>query len=78
VNASTFPRGAALLVLVLGGCATTETVPVGPAPPEPAGWVMSSGKQPTKAEFTALAATCEERGGAVEPCFTKLGLKRAP
>jgi hypothetical protein len=38
---------------------------------------MSSGKPPSSTEFAALAATCETKGGAVEPCLTNLGLKRA-
>jgi len=77
VNASTFPRSATLLLLLLGGCAGTETASTGPASPDPGGWVMSSGKEPTKAEFAALAATCEMKGGAVEACLTDLGMKRA-
>ncbi|HXO02857.1 MAG TPA: hypothetical protein VN900_12415 [Stellaceae bacterium] len=46
--------------------------------PDSAGWQLASGKLPTKAEFTALAASCQDRGGAFEPCLTELGLKRAP
>jgi hypothetical protein len=77
MTANTFSRFAVLLPLALGACTTTETAVTATAPTDPGGWLMSSGKQPTKAEFTALAATCEEMGGAVEPCFTNLGLKRA-
>jgi hypothetical protein len=76
MTASTFPRAAVLVLLILGGCATTEA-PVASAPPDPSGWVMSSGKPPTTTEFAALAATCESKGGAVEPCLSDLGLKRA-
>jgi hypothetical protein len=76
--ASTVSRFAVLLPLALGACTTTETAVTATAPVDPGGWLMSSGKPPTKAEFAALAATCEEKGGAVEPCFTNLGLKRAP
>jgi hypothetical protein len=43
-----------------------------------AGWRMASGKYPTQAEFAALAATCEAKGGALDSCFADLGLKRAP
>jgi hypothetical protein len=50
------------------------------APPAPdiAGWRMASGKAPTQAEFAALAATCDVKGGAIDVCFADLGLKRAP
>jgi len=77
VNASTFPRAAALVLLVLGGCATTETTTTGPASLDSNGWLMSSGKEPTQAEFAALAATCEDKGGATDSCLTKLGMRRA-
>jgi hypothetical protein len=77
VNASTFPCAAALVLFVLGGCATTETAPADSNIPDPAGWVMSSGKPPTTTEFAALAATCEAKGGAADSCLTDLGLKKA-
>jgi hypothetical protein len=75
MTASTFPRAAVLVVLILGGCATTEA-PIISASPDSAGWLLTSGKEPTKAEFAALAATCESKGGAVDACLTDLGLKR--
>ena len=46
--------------------------------PEMAGWRLASGKAPTQAEFAALAATCQAKGGAVDSCLVDLGLKRAP
>jgi hypothetical protein len=76
MTASTLPRLAVLLLLALGACATTES-PIISASPDSAGWLLTSGKEPTKAEFVALSATCEAKGGAVEPCLTDLGLKRA-
>jgi hypothetical protein len=76
MTARSFPRAAVLVLLILGGCATAET-PIASPPPDPSGWVMSSGKPPSTNEFTALAATCESKGGAVEPCLSDLGLKRA-
>jgi hypothetical protein len=78
MTVGTFSRFAVLLLLALGACTTSETAVTATPAPDPGDWLMSSGKQPTKAEFAALAATCEEKGGAVEPCFTNLGLKRAP
>jgi len=71
---------AILVVLGLGACtggAEVGSVTEGPAP-DPTGWRLASGKAPTKAEFTALAATCQDRGGAMDPCLADLGLKRAP
>jgi hypothetical protein len=41
---------------------------------------MASGKEPSKAEFAALAATCQDpdqvKHGTVEACLVDLGLKR--
>jgi hypothetical protein len=70
---------AALFALAACNPATTQTSTV-EAPPSPdiAGWRMASGKAPTQAEFAALAATCQAKGGAIDPCFADLGLKRAP
>jgi len=66
-------------VLALGACSTPETTTVSAAiPPDSSGWLLGSGKAPTKAEFTALAATCQDKGGAMDPCLANLGLKRAP
>ncbi|MFZ2005854.1 MAG: hypothetical protein WB697_21775 [Stellaceae bacterium] len=42
------------------------------------GWRLASGKSPTQAEFTALTATCEAKGGITDACFAELGLKKAP
>jgi len=67
-------------LLALAACdpttqtSTAETSP----PPDMTGWRMASGKYPTQAEFAALAATCEAKGGALDSCFADLGLKRAP
>jgi hypothetical protein len=66
------------VLLLLAACSsaesagTTETVA-----PDANGWRLASGKEPTKAEFAALAATCEAKGSAVDDCLTELGLKRA-
>jgi hypothetical protein len=50
---------------------------VATAGPDPAGWRLASGKPPSKAEFAALSATCEVKGGATDTCLSDLGLKRA-
>lgn len=71
---------AALVLLAVAACtdSVTQTSSAEPPPPDIAGWRMSSGKPPTKAEFTALTATCQAKGGAVDACLSELGLKRAP
>jgi hypothetical protein len=70
---------AALLGLAACDPATTQTSTAETSPlPDMAGWRMASGKYPTQAEFAALAATCEAKGGALDSCFADLGLKRAP
>jgi hypothetical protein len=68
----------ALLALAACQSADTEGSVVAAARPDMAEWRLASGKVPTKAEFAALSATCEAKGGAVDPCFADLGLKRAP
>ena len=69
---------AGLLALAACSPAVTQTT-AAPAPgPDIAGWRMASGKTPTQAEFAALAATCEAKGGALDSCFADLGLKHVP
>ena len=66
-------------LLALTACTTPETTTASAEiPPDSSGWLLASGKAPTKAEFTALAATCQDKGGAMDPCLANLGLKRAP
>jgi hypothetical protein len=65
-------------LLTLSACTTPETATATAVPIDSGGWLLASGKAPTKAEFTALAATCQDRGGAMDPCLANLGLKRAP
>ena len=71
---------AAATLLATAACNETgpQTTSAETPPPDIAGWRMASGKVPTKAEFAALTATCQAKGGAVEPCLTELGLKHVP
>jgi len=71
---------AVLAVLAIAACAeaSLQTGNIEPALPDIEGWRLASGKAPTKAEFAALAATCQAKGGAVASCLTELGLKRTP
>jgi hypothetical protein len=77
MRASTLSRIAAPLLLALAACSTTETAAPGTASPDSGGWLTAAGKEPSQAEFAALAATCQDKGGAVESCLADLGLKRA-
>jgi len=75
--ARTFP---VLALLALTACATAETTTAdtGGADPNPAGWRLTSGKEPSKAEFAALAATCQDKAkDSIDTCLADLGLKRA-
>jgi hypothetical protein len=76
----TLSRFAVIALLALAACDSSDTGSVvADAPgPDPGGWRLSSGKPPTKAEFAALDATCQAKGGTMETCLTELGLKRAP
>ena len=67
-------------LLALAGCtgSDTDASTAEAAPVDMTGWHLASGKAPTKAEFVALSATCQEKGGALEPCLSGLGLKRGP
>jgi hypothetical protein len=70
-------RLAPIVLLVLAGCTQTDTADTGDAnAPDPAGWRFASGNAPSKAEFAALAASCQDRGGALDSCLADLGLKR--
>lgn len=75
----TLSRLTLFALLALAACTSSDTgAGVADAgPPDPSGWRLASGKQPSKAEFVALTATCQDKGGPVNACFSDLGLKRA-
>ena len=66
-------------MLALAGCHGSDAGSADSAAPDPSGWRLASGKEPTKAEFAALAATCQDRAkdGSVDSCLADLGLKKA-
>ena len=71
---------AVIALLALAACSNNpQTASVEATAPDPAGWRLASGKAPTKAEFAALAATCEDqtKGGSLDACLAGLGLKRS-
>ena len=71
-----------LLLLALAGCGLFEAAPPeGPGSVE--GWRLASGRMPTRAEYAAIVAACQERavrraaGQPLDSCLGELGLKRA-
>ena len=76
------PSIAVCLLLGLATCMPPTGGDTMVAGPEIAGWRLASGKAPSKAEFAAVVATCEDRGPApqeapIEACLAELGLRRA-
>jgi hypothetical protein len=74
-------RIAVVASLTLAACNSSDAAGTTDASsPDPTGWRMASGKEPTKAEFAALAATCENESkeSSIEACLAELGLKKAP
>jgi hypothetical protein len=71
-------RLAFVALLALTACNSSETVADAAAPVDMTGWRMASGKTPTKAEFAAFTATCQDqsKGGVLDSCLANLGLKR--
>lgn len=75
---STLHRIAIVALLTLAACSSSsDTADTTATAPDPGGWRLASGKTPTTAEFSALAASCEDKGGAIDSCLAELGLKRA-
>ena len=76
------PRTAALLVLVLAACALADGDEPAAAPTDMLGWRFSSGKRPSRAEYTAVVAACEHgavahaQGKPLDLCLADLGLRR--
>jgi hypothetical protein len=68
-------------LLSLAACAFADT-PSNAGPAEMQGWRLTSGKTPSKSEFAAVVATCENRsnlnsqGKTLDTCLYELGLKR--
>ncbi|HLY45788.1 MAG TPA: hypothetical protein VKQ73_09430 [Stellaceae bacterium] len=71
-----------LTLLALSGCGLFEAAPpAGPGSIE--GWRLASGRMPTRAEYAAIVAACQERAvraaqdKPLDSCLGELGLKRA-
>jgi hypothetical protein len=71
----------ALLMLVLAACSSNETASNESSNPVPMeGWRTERGGVPSKAEFTAVVASCQDRAkaanGTFDSCLLDMGLKR--
>jgi hypothetical protein len=76
-------RGVAVFVLLgFVACATADGATPASASFELQGWQTAAGKPPSKAEFAALLAACEDRAksaeqsGPIDGCLSDLGLRR--
>jgi hypothetical protein len=77
-------RGMAFLVVTasLAACVAARGVTPASASSELRDWQMATGKPPTRAEFAAVVAACQDRvktanqGGSLDGCLADLGLHR--
>ncbi|MGE3782320.1 MAG: hypothetical protein AB7H71_06215 [Alphaproteobacteria bacterium] len=74
---------AVLVLLALAGCGPSDRSRVsGSGSDEMRGWSFASGKRPSRAEYAAIVASCEQgavrsaRGKKLEDCLADLGLRR--
>ena len=79
------PRFAVLILLVLAACDVFETSP--PAElgsGDMQGWRFASGKTPSRAEYAAMVAACQDgavthaQGTPLDAYLGDLGMKHAP
>jgi hypothetical protein len=76
------PRVAALLVLAVAACSLWDGDEPAASAIDMQGWRFTSGKRPSRAEYTAVVAACEQgalartQGKPLELCLTDLGLRR--
>lgn len=75
------PRVALLLMLGLAACSLLESDEPA-APTDVQGWRFASGKRPSRAEYAAVVAACQDgavprtRGQPLDACLADLGLRR--
>ncbi len=76
-------RFAVLIVLELAGCAVADGAQQA-GPGNLQDWRLASGKPPSRAEYAAVVAACQDgavRDAQAKPldaCLADLGLRRAP
>ena len=71
------------LILAPAGCGPSDSSRVsGSGGDEITGWIFASGKRPSRAEYAALVASCQQgavqsaRGKPLDVCLADLGLRR--
>ena len=76
-------RGLVLLILLgLAACVTADRITPPGVSSELSDWQTPKGKPPTRAEFAAVVAACQDREksadqtGPMGGCLTDLGLRR--
>jgi hypothetical protein len=78
------PRIALLIVLGLAACSASDAAqPNSSPPPDMTGWRLLSGKPPTKEEFAAVLATCQDKlktsgQPPIDACLGEFGLRHVP
>ena len=82
-------RLALALMLLLAGCEIFDfTQTSGTGSGDMQGWRFASGKTPSRAEYSAMVAACQDgavrfslassTSGTLDACLADLGMKRAP
>ena len=77
-----WPRALATALLLGAAACSMFDSPEPGMPDSVQGWRFASGKPPTKAEYAAVAAACQDgavrraKGKPFEACLADLGLKR--
>ena len=72
-------RGIALIALLaLAACASGDGMSAPGPSAELRGWQTAAGQPPSKAEFAAVVAACQDRArsGPIDGCLADLGLRR--
>jgi hypothetical protein len=79
------PRFAVLIILALAACEVFDTsVQTEFGSGDMQGWRFASGKTPSRAEYAAMVAACQDgavrraQAAPIDVCLADLGLKRTP
>lgn len=70
--------------LLAAGCIDDEAQSATSSPGDHRGWHFASGKPPSRAEYVAFVAACQDgtmrraQGKPLDSCLADLGLRRAP
>jgi hypothetical protein len=78
------PRLAVFLMLGLAACSASDATQHAAGLGDMSGWRFASGKPPSRAEYAAVVAACQDgpvKRSTTQPldaCLADLGLRRAP